>query len=142
MKKRFCARRQATPLGSQREYGSREQSFRGGNSENAAAVLEGLKKTQDLWGVKLRAVKLQYFFNRPGNHGNYLFLRLNSMAMLYSACGDSPSPRAIDASRSSSAASPRATRTRLSGCFARGFPESVSDGESDCRAFSRGGCGT
>src|SRR6267378_2739463 len=33
-------------------------------------------------------------------------------------------------------------RPRLLGCFARGFPESVADGESDCRAISESGCGT
>src|SRR6267378_4764245 len=32
-------------------------------------------------------------------------------------------------------------RPRLSGCVARGFPESVADGESDCRAISESGCG-
>src|ERR1700682_1065639 len=33
-------------------------------------------------------------------------------------------------------------RPRLSGCVARGFPESVADGESDCLAISESSCGT
>src|SRR5258708_28071875 len=33
-------------------------------------------------------------------------------------------------------------RPRLSGCVARGFPESVANGERDCRAISESGCGT
>src|SRR5712664_687623 len=46
--------------------------------------------------------------------------------------------------RSTAASSPRAPecRARLSGCAAREFPESVADGESDCRAVAGSGRGT
>jgi len=43
---------------------SREQSFRGGNRAHGAAVLEGLKKTQDLWGVKAARRKTAIFFQQ------------------------------------------------------------------------------
>src|SRR5207247_4140544 len=49
-----------------------------------------------------------------------LFRKLNSIViLLYSAERDSLSPRGIDASRFSSAAGPRATRTHLSRCGTR-----------------------
>jgi hypothetical protein len=53
--------------------------------------------------------------NRPVNREVSLFRKLNSMViLLYSACADPLNSRGIDASRSSSAASPRATRINLS----------------------------
>jgi hypothetical protein len=65
--------------------------------------------------LKPRGARRQYLFNRPVNRGVSLFRKLNSMViLLYSACADPLNSRGIDASRSSSAASPRATRINLS----------------------------
>ena len=71
-----CARSQATPLGSQRQYGSREQSFRGGNRAPGAAVLEGLKKTQDLWGAKAARRKTAIFFHQARQSRRFFVLKI------------------------------------------------------------------
>src|SRR6266566_4895819 len=70
------ARSQATPLGSQRQYGSREQSFRGGNRAHGAAVLEGLKKTQDLWGAKAARRKTAIFFHQARQSRRFFVLKI------------------------------------------------------------------
>jgi hypothetical protein len=68
----ICARRQATIQGSRRQYGSREQSFRRGNRAHGGAELEGLKKTQDLWGVKVAHHKTAIFSQQARESRRFL----------------------------------------------------------------------
>jgi len=50
--------------------------FRGGNRAPGAAVLEGLKKTQDLWGAKAARRKTAIFFHQARQSRRFFVLKI------------------------------------------------------------------